>query len=254
MAKNKKMFLFLTAVSVFAIFATSLYAQKPQTQWRDSTDIIEFIKTVVNNDALSANTRINGIFEMLVLSSQFQNSTLQRSYDKSLKHKTGDMAIGLNYVLSGSAGVESFFNQEFMYGFMGKFQYNVSPSIRLEPSFVYFLEKHKVNMWQTTINTHYLIPLSEVTTFYPKIGIGAFNMSFDYLYHHSWYNFHTERWVYSSYPITFDETVFAIDIGAGLDFNLDKNIIFNIELNYKILTGKIDDKQLQLATGFAYRF
>jgi len=141
-----------------------------------------------------------------------------------------NMAVGANLVLGmGSNSGVSYTN----IGIGTKFLYNITDPIRLEGSFTYFLEKDFVSMWDFSLNGHYLFPVTEQVMIYPLAGLGIFGTKKDY-----------GLGVYTSSDI-------CINLGAGFDYNLSDQLVFNAELKSKIVNNW---NRLMLSAGVVYKF
>jgi len=142
----------------------------------------------------------------------------------------GDMAAGAHLVLAtGNSLGNSYTN----FGIGTKFQYNIFKPVRLEGLFSYFPEKDFVSMWDVSANGHYLIPVADQVMVYPLGGMGIFGTKTD----------HGSK-SYSSRDI-------CINLGIGVDYQLNDHLVFYIELKSKIVK---DWNRLMLSAGLAYRF
>ncbi|MDR1335400.1 MAG: porin family protein [Tannerella sp.] len=157
--------------------------------------------------------------------------------------KKGDKAVGGNLVLGSG---DNFTN----HGIGAKFQYNVTTPLRLEGSFTYFLPKKQgvsglaeatINMWDLSVNGHWLFPLSNNVKVYPLAGASLLGTS-------------------ASAKVTVGDkggsskssaSEFGFNFGGGLDFKLTDNFVLNGELKYRL--GSNWDRFL-LSVGVAYRF
>ena len=142
----------------------------------------------------------------------------------------GDMAAGAHLVLgTGSNSGNSYTN----IGIGTKFQFNIFKPVRLEGSFTYFPEKDFVSMWDISANGHYLISVAEQVTVYPLGGMGIFGTKTD-----------PGSNSYSTKDI-------CINIGLGVDYQLNERLVFNAELKSKIVK---DWNRIMLSAGVAYKF
>lgn len=139
----------------------------------------------------------------------------------------GDKAVGASVVLGTGSYVGSGYTN---IGVSGKFQYNILDRVRAEGVLTYFLKKDYVNMWDVSVNGHYLFPISENMIVYPLAGVGVFGYKV-----HSW----------SSDPDL------CVNLGGGIDFKLTDNLIFNAEAKYKIVNHW---DRLVLSAGIAFMF
>ena len=144
--------------------------------------------------------------------------------------KKGDMTAGVHLALGiGSNSGVSYTN----IGIGAKFLYNVNDPIRLEGSFTYFLERDFISMWDFSLNGNYLIPIVEHVAIYPLIGMGLFGTKKDY----------------GLGSIT--DSNICVNLGAGIDFKLTDQFIFNAELKNKFVNNW---NRLILSAGITYKF
>ncbi|MDO5664971.1 MAG: outer membrane beta-barrel protein [Bacteroidia bacterium] len=57
--------------------------------------------------------------------------------------------------------------------------YYYTNEFRFVPSFTYYLPKKGYNMWEVDADTHYIIPVSWLFSFYPIVGLHYSNWKFD---------------------------------------------------------------------------
>jgi len=144
--------------------------------------------------------------------------------------KKGDMAAGVHLALGiGSNSGVSYTN----IGIGTKFLFNVIDPIRLEGSFTYFLEKDFISMWDFSFNGHYLIPIAEHLAIYPLVGMGLFGTKIDY----------------GLGGIT--DSNICVNLGAGIDYKLTDQFIFNAELKNKFVNNW---NRLIFSAGITYKF
>lgn len=74
----------------------------------------------------------------------------------------GDKALGLNLNYAS----------ETSFGLGGKFQYNLTNHVRIEPEFNYYFKHDHVSFWDLGVNFHYLFPVAaDVAIYGCRIGI-----------------------------------------------------------------------------------
>ena len=161
------------------------------------------------------------------------------SSGSSSQSPAGNMAFGAHLAFAMDKAVNSF-------GIGAKFQYNVTEPLRLEGSFTYFLPKtYEVStlemtfsMWDFSVNGHYLLSLSEQVAFYPLAGISIVGTSF-------------ETKMGKNLPsMDESETVFGLNIGAGLDLKVNDKTALNAELKYR--TGNCS--RFMIGAGVVFKF
>lgn len=121
----------------------------------------------------------------------------------------GEMAVGVNLALGVGDGLTNF-------GAGVKFQWNVIDRLRLEPSFNYFFKKDFVSMWDFNANVHYLFPVSSKVSLYPLAGLSVLGAKASVM------------------GFSSSATEIGANLGGGVDFNLTKNWVLNVEAKYKI--------------------
>jgi outer membrane protein X len=148
----------------------------------------------------------------------------------------GSMAAGGSVVLGSG---DSYTN----YGIQGKFRYGITDPIRLEGSFTYFLKKDYTSMWDFSVNGHYLFPVGEKLTVYPLAGLGLLGVTV------STPTIDLGEW--GSYGGSYSDSEFGFNLGGGLDYELQSNLLLNVELRYTI--HDLWDR-LYLSAGVVYKF
>ncbi|MDR1563075.1 MAG: porin family protein [Dysgonamonadaceae bacterium] len=149
----------------------------------------------------------------------------------AVAQEKGDMAAGGNLTLGSG---DSYTNV----GIGAKFRYNVTAPLRLEGSFTYFLKKDYLNMWDLSVNGHWLFPAGDRLTLYPLAGLGI--LGWKYSYDFGW-----------GVDGSASDSDIAFDLGGGVDFTLTGNISLNAELKYKIADHW---DRLLLSAGVTYKF
>ena len=121
----------------------------------------------------------------------------------------GDKALGLNLNYAS----------ETSFGLGGKFQYNLTNHVRIEPEFNYYFKHDHVSFWDLGVNFHYLFPVAADVAIYPAVGLG-----------------------YANAKVHFDEYSasdgkFQAKFGVGADFKLGSAWKLNIEPKYQLVDG-----------------
>lgn len=148
----------------------------------------------------------------------------------------GEMAGGiqLNYGTQGGVGVGA------------KFQYGITNAIRIEPSVNYYLGgSTSEGIIDATVNAHYLFGVAPKINVYPLIGLGfasckSKTTSIDYNDSGA-----------ESQDETVREGLFAVNIGAGGEYQLTEKWVLDVEMKYQIISGF---GQFVIGAGIAYKF
>ncbi len=189
----------------------------------------------------------------------------------------GDIGVGLN----AGYGTEI---KNFGIGIKG--QYNITDAIRAEAGFDYFLEKDGLSMWDVNLNVHYLFKVAENIKVYPLAGITYTNWKFSWKdavedeWNDAWAAYENEfnatynelkqtagqayadMWAadvkaeyeqYKNAGDAYDESTgkFGVNVGAGVQYELTKNLVINLEGKYQIIS---DFNQAVFNVGVAYKF
>lgn len=188
--------------------------------------------------------------------------------------QSGDTKVGVY----GAMGTE---NSNI--GIGAKFQYNFTDAIRAEASFDYFLKKDNVTNMNGGLNLHYLIPISENFRVYPIVGISYIYWKFDYegalgdgfgaSFEETMLNQGMSQSdldmlkenapdeynrlkaeyesAYGSLEDSSSESKIGFNVGAGLEYDLSKNISIFAEGRYQIVS---DFDQTVIAAGLSFKF
>ena len=142
----------------------------------------------------------------------------------------GETAAGGYFAYGTGDGFSNF-------GLGAKFQWNPIDNLRLEPSFTYFFKKDLVSMWDFSTNVHYLFPVTDKVIMYPLAGLGMIGSSVS-----------IDGFMGNT---STSSTKVAFGFGGGVDFDLNKNLVFNLELKYKLCDG---GNRLIISAGLNYKF
>ena len=161
--------------------------------------------------------KLNNVFFALVVASMFFATNV------SAQHQ-GDMAWGANLQVAGDATT--------LVGIGGTFQYHITDPIRLEGSLSLFLPNRQttgliettLNMWNLSVNGHFLLPLTENVTFYPLLGLGIANIS-------------ATRTGGFWGTTTASQNYLGLNIGAGIDFRISESTVINFEPRYLVTSA-----------------
>ena len=136
----------------------------------------------------------------------------------------GDKAFGGSLLIAG--------DETTLVGIGANFQYNITDPIRLEGSFSYFFPKKEsesfmgatvetsLNMWNISLNGHYLLPISDKVTVYPLAGLGIAGLK--------------AKASALGYSDSASKNYFGVNLGGGLDFHVTDAITLNAEARYLI--------------------
>jgi opacity protein-like surface antigen len=125
--------------------------------------------------------------------------------------------------------------------------------LRLEGSFTYFFPKGasasdgfasadvKWNMWDISVNAHWLFPIANKITVYPLAGLGILGVSG---------GAEADLGEWGSYSTSASTANFGLNVGGGIDFGLTEKLFLNAEVKYKIC----DWGRFLLSAGLAYKF
>ena len=141
----------------------------------------------------------------------------------------GKQAIGGN--LSYGTEIESV-------GIGLKYQYNITDQIRIEPSMNYFFKNDGLSMFDINANIHYLFPIASNISLYPLAGF-------------TYTNWHLDLGKAGDYDVSGSDGKFGVNLGAGMEFDLDKNWSLNFDIKYQLIS---DLDQAVFNLGVAYNF
>ncbi len=110
-------------------------------------------------------------------------------------------------------------------GITFNYNYNLTNELQLSPSFTYFFAGDGNSRFQVDADFHYLIPISERTTFFPIVGL--------------------------DYSMVDDYRRLGMNVGLGVSQSLTERIDITFKARYTLMKN-ID--QLYLGVGTAYNF
>ena len=168
-----------------------------------------------------------------------------------LPARKGDISIG-GSIIYGIGDSYSYF------GIGAKFLYNITAPIRLEGSFTYFVPQKveenvfivsydvKLNMWDVSVNGHYLFPVVNRIALYPSVGLGIVGYKMEAK---------ADAGIFGSKSDSRSGSWFAYSLGGGIDFSLSSNLLLNGELRYKrFVNDIIGAYRTNFAVGLTYKF
>lgn len=140
----------------------------------------------------------------------------------------GKQAIGGN--LSYGTEIESV-------GIGLKYQYNITDQIRIEPSMNYFLKMMDLAcLHQRKYPLPF--PIASNISLYPLAGF-------------TYTNWHLDLGKAGDYDVSGSDGKFGVNLGAGMEFDLDKNWSLNFDIKYQLIS---DLDQAVFNLGVAYNF
>ena len=119
-----------------------------------------------------------------------------------------------------------------------KYQYNITDQIRIEPSMNYFFKNDGLSMFDINANIHYLFPIASNISLYPLAGF-------------TYTNWHLDLGKAGDYDVSGSDGKFGVNLGAGMEFDLDKNWSLNFDIKYQLIS---DLDQAVFNLGVAYNF
>ncbi|WP_419083539.1 porin family protein, partial [Phocaeicola sp.] len=119
-----------------------------------------------------------------------------------------------------------------------KYQYNITDQIRIEPSMTYFFKNDGLSMFDINANIHYLFPIASNVSLYPLAGF-------------TYTNWHLDLGKVGDYDVSGSDGKFGVNLGAGMEFTLDKSWSLNLDIKYQLIS---DLDQAVFNLGVAYNF
>ena len=127
------------------------------------------------------------------------------------------------------------------------FRYNILAHVRLAPSVIYLFKNNNVSTWYANVDFHYLARITERVTIYPIMGVGLSAWQRDYLV-----------------PVTSEDDIeyrketnsearLGLNLGAGVERRMTRDIILGAEFKYNLTTDRAHD-QAMILTRIAYYF
>ncbi len=121
-------------------------------------------------------------------------------------------------------------------GIGAKYQYNITNEIRIEPSMDYFFKNNGLSMFDINANVHYLVPIASNVKIYPLAGF-------------TFTSWHQDLGIGEGFGASTSK--FGVNLGAGMEFALDRNWSMNFEVKYQLIS---DLDQAVFNLGVAYSF
>lgn len=111
-----------------------------------------------------------------------------------------------------------------------KMQYNISNPVRLEVDWDYYFKQNHFTYWTVDVLANYMIGVGRNVSFYPLAGIMV---------------------GYGSVAHYDDESRLGVDLGAGLQYDINADWLLDMEFKYQIIKHW---DQAVISIGFAYKF
>ena len=143
------------------------------------------------------------------------------SFGSVYAQEAGDMAVGLNIVLTPGWVEESRKADEAKSnsgGLGAKLQYNITNPIRIEGAFTFLPSSDRLGMWDIFVNANYIIPVSNKFNVYPIAGIGVMYYKSDGGY------IILDDAVILNTNVAGNYTLFGMNIGGGAELKLSKRV------------------------------
>lgn len=160
--------------------------------------------------------------------------------------------VNINYVTEGKN-----------VGFGVKYQYKLWKGLVAEPAFNYYLKKEGIGAWDAAVNFHYDVKVSNSFKIYPLVGFGYYKLTGTgnggddegnggvpndpsvppYLA--------SEEDNQDGTTTTGSTGDFLVNLGAGLQYDLNEKFAINLDLKYQLISGF---NQFAPTIGIAYKF
>ena len=141
--------------------------------------------------------------------------------------ESGDWAFGLNLP-------QTWGDEHIHLGIQPKVQFYITPRFRSEASFGYYFKRKNRIDWDVNFNFHYTFPIKDTGLWiYPLVGV-------QFLHRH-----------YTIEGIDDDHGRVGLNIGAGVQYDIEENLYVNAEVKY---TYTNDYDRGNVCVGIAYRF
>lgn len=125
----------------------------------------------------------------------------------------GTSAVGFNLGYATGDGINNL-------GIGVKYSYQMSDNLRVQPSFTYYFEKDNANLYDLSVDFHYLFNFNDdKMAFYPIFGFTT-----------PFYHFNGDEGIESH-----TWTRFGCNLGAGLQYKLTDDFALVGEAKYKIV-------------------
>ena len=111
-------------------------------------------------------------------------------------------------------------------------RYGLTDNFRVAPDVIFLIPNNHTTGLYVNANLHYTFPLQDNLTLYPLAGIAMANNRV---------SFAGESW---------RDTDFGLNLGAGVDYNLDSNSYVNVEFRYTF----IDPDYALFTVGYGIKF
>ncbi len=163
----------------------------------------------------------------------------------------GDMAVGLNLgvapCLESGQSITNF-------GIGAKFQYNITNPIRLEADVDYWMKNKGVDVFDISVNAHYLFNIGEKLKVYPLVGVGyahcsagstSGNVDYDDI------EWPLSRSGANEGKDLNSKSKVLINAGAGVEYPITEKLSVGAEIKYQYMEHF---SRLPISIGVAYKF
>ncbi|WP_294587814.1 porin family protein [uncultured Bacteroides sp.] len=137
-----------------------------------------------------------------------------------------------------SLGANLNFSNERNIGIGVKYRYSFTDNWRIEPVFNYYFKHDYVSMWDLGANMHYVIPVASKISVYPLAGLEYANTKLHFS-------------DLGEYWKSTNDGQIAINLGAGVDFEIASNVTLDLGLKYQIIDNW---NQLVFNAGISFAF
>lgn len=104
-----------------------------------------------------------------------------------------------------------------MLGAGAKLQYGLTDNFRLDANVTYFFEKQNISAYDASLNLQYVLPVAQNFNIYPLAGVGIYG------------------WRFTAGPLTDSDTLFGVNLGGGVSYNLTPSLSIGAEAKYMII-------------------
>lgn len=151
--------------------------------------------------------------------------------------ESGDWVLGLN--------IPTTWGDKVHLGIQPKVQFYATSRFRMEASFGYYFKAKERIDWDLNFNFHYTIPIKDTGLWiYPIVGV-------QFLHRHYTYAKDIKEELESAGEDMADHGRVGLNIGAGLQYDIEEHLFVNAELKY---TYTNDYDRGNLLIGIGYRF
>ncbi len=151
-------------------------------------------------------------------------------------------------------------------GIGAKYRYNLSNRFRLDANFTYYFnslteldytdkdanaEYEKLNMFDISVNVHYLCKIGDKITVYPLAGLGYINVSPKWEFGSTKYGMGDEEQKALAEKNGPAKHNIVFNIGGGFEYAITDHLSANAEIKFPIL---VDINPMPISLGVTYKF